>query len=91
MKISKRNTQRIILGSIAVALYMVLIIHPSETSDRVALFLGLSLPIFVVYMAYKILKDPVAESDYSFEERFYEDGGERSNISHSTNVENPKL
>ncbi|NVK03582.1 MAG: hypothetical protein HWD92_02120 [Flavobacteriia bacterium] len=91
MKISKRNTQRIILGSITVALYMVLIIHTSETSDRAALFLGLSLPIFVVYMAYKILKDPVAESEYTFEERFYEDGSERLNVSNTTNVENPKL
>lgn len=91
MQITKGNTNRIIAGSILVALYMVLIFHPSPWSDRIALFLGLSLPIYIVYLAYQILIDSDGGSKHTFEDKFYEDGSFRSGVNPGADIENSEL
>lgn len=39
----------------------------------VVLFLFCVLPLFTIYMAYRILKDPQPHSGHTFDEKFYED------------------
>ncbi|KAB2814023.1 hypothetical protein [Phaeocystidibacter luteus] len=63
--------------SAAVGFYMILFLLPFDWSERLALFLGLVLPIFTIRMVYLILKSDYDRED-SFEDRFYEDGSLRS-------------
>lgn len=86
MFVSKSNERRIVAGSALVGVFMIVISLPFSWSGGWALFLGGITSLYTLYLAYKVLSDPTADSNFTFEEKFYEKGSLRSGVTDSTDV-----